>query len=82
MEMNYYVEQSLRPEPLPRDNSVVDLLVQEGRLELTPQLLKSEAALVEQAEMILKELGQQGDELAPFRLGQLFYEEVRKTKLN
>ena len=47
-----------------------------GRLELTPQLLKSEAALVEQAEMILKELGEQGDELAPFRLGQLFFEEV------
>jgi len=76
MEFNYSVEQSLRPEPLPgRDNSIVDLLAAEGHLELTPKLVKSEAALIEQAEMVLKEMADRGDELAPFRLGQLFFEE-------
>ncbi|XP_063715399.1 LRP2-binding protein-like [Symsagittifera roscoffensis] len=76
MEFNYSVmEQSLKPEPLPRENSIVDLLVDEGHLELNPKLVKSEAALIEQAESLLKVLAEKGDELAPFRLGQLFYEE-------
>ena len=70
------MEQSLKPEPLPRENSIVDLLVDEGHLELNPKLVKSEAALIEQAESLLKVLAEKGDELAPFRLGQLFYEEA------
>ena len=64
------------PEPLPKENGIVELLMGEGLLEMTPQLMKSETAVIERAEEILKDLADRGDELAPFRLGQLFFEQV------